>query len=162
MGSVLQVRAHYVERSHPSLGPAAAARVAPLLSPAQLAAAKCAARGAGGCGPGPVSTFGWRICSWMPYASCKKVLSDECLNRSIVTRARAPRQPGQDRILELLFRELGPARQLGRNSSRPVVGGEGVVCRGAWARVTIGRFRHSALSTLKKHRASTNIFLTKC
>ena len=32
---------------------------------------------------------------------------------------------------------------------------------GAWARVTIDRFRHSSLSTFKKHRASTNTFFNQ-
>ena len=30
------------------------------------------------------------------------------------------------------------------------------VCRGTWARVTIDQFRHLALQTFKKYRASTN------
>jgi hypothetical protein len=35
-----------------------------------------------------------------------------------------------------------------------------LTCRGAWVRVTIDQFRHSALQNFKKHRASSDIFST--
>jgi hypothetical protein len=49
-------------------------------------------------------------------------------------------------------------RIAGSQPDRQHTGPQRQTCRGTWARVTIGQFRHLALSTFKKHRAPTNIF----
>jgi hypothetical protein len=66
------------------------------------------------------------------------------------SEAKMSRSPASDNEEAVVMKQQRVSQMLGQ-----------MVCRGAWARVTMDQLRHSAFQTFEKHRASSTMFSNK-